>query len=288
MNLSNAEASVASLRAKLASYEAQYAQLKNAARLVPQVEAEYTQLNRDYEIQKKMYETLLARKESATMGEDVQGFGGTQFRVLDPPRVSPQPVPPTRSGSAAPAFAVSLAPGWSRLSGEPDHADVPRCAYVARSHQASDPRDDDDAAERSSEQVEASQRPPVCGWPERFAGSFVAIFAARRFSDRACYEGRSMSLIEQAAKRLEELRRAGAATGEDPAHAEARPSARDRPAGACSRRRRRPSKWLHGGESAPHPGARFGPPRIVAAAQVRRFAGRAKARRRDSRSISSA
>ena len=86
-----------SLRAKLSSYEAQYAQLKGAARLVPQVEAEYTQLNRDYDIQKRTYETLLARRQSATIGEGVQDFGGTQFRVIDPPRVSPQPVPPTRT-----------------------------------------------------------------------------------------------------------------------------------------------------------------------------------------------
>ena len=33
-----------------------------------------------------------------------------------------------------------------------------------------------------------------------------------------------MSLIEQAAKRLEELRRAGAATGDEPAHAEGAPA----------------------------------------------------------------
>jgi polysaccharide chain length determinant protein (PEP-CTERM system associated) len=111
MNLSNAEASVASLRAKLSSYEAQYAQLKNAARLVPQVEAEYTQLNRDYEIQKRVFETLLARKEAANLGEGVQDFGGTQFRVIDPPRVSPQPVPPTRSTRLGLAFVVALGAG---------------------------------------------------------------------------------------------------------------------------------------------------------------------------------
>ena len=63
---------------------------------MPQVEAEFAQLNRDYDIQKKTYETLLAREQSATLGEGVQDAGGTQFRVIDPPRVLPQPVPPTR------------------------------------------------------------------------------------------------------------------------------------------------------------------------------------------------
>lgn len=111
VSLSDAEASVASLRAKLASYESQYAQMRNAARLVPQVEAEYTQLNRDYEIQKRVYETLLVRKQSATMGEGVQDFGGTQFRVIDPPRVLPEPVPPTRTTLLALAFAAALGAG---------------------------------------------------------------------------------------------------------------------------------------------------------------------------------
>lgn len=111
VSLANAEATVASLGAKLSSFEAQYAQLKSAARLVPQVEAEYTQLNRDYEIQKKTYETLLARKQSATIGEGVQDFGGTQFRVIDPPRVSPEPVPPTRVMLLGLALAAALGAG---------------------------------------------------------------------------------------------------------------------------------------------------------------------------------
>jgi len=111
VSLAEAEAQVASLRAKLSSYEAQYAQLRNAARLVPQVEAEYTQLNRDYEIQKRVYEVLLARKQSATIGEGVQEFGGTQFRVIDPPRVASEPVPPTRPMMMLAAFAAALGAG---------------------------------------------------------------------------------------------------------------------------------------------------------------------------------
>ena len=91
VSLSDAEANVAALKARLASYENQYKQLRSSARLVPQVEAELAQLNRDYDVQKKTYSDLLARREAATMGVDVQDTGGTQFRVIDPPRVSPQP-----------------------------------------------------------------------------------------------------------------------------------------------------------------------------------------------------
>jgi len=111
VSLADAEANVASLRAKVDSYERQFAQLKASARLVPQAEAEYAQLNRDYDVQKKTYETLLARREAATMGVGVQDTGGTQFRIIDPPRVAADPVPPTRVALLTIACAISLLAG---------------------------------------------------------------------------------------------------------------------------------------------------------------------------------
>jgi len=111
VSLANAEANVASLRAKLSSYERQYAVLKSSARLVPEVEAELAQLNRDYEVQRKTYETLLARRESAAIGEGVQDAGGTVFRVIDPPRVSSTPVPPSRMMLLAIAVLTAIAAG---------------------------------------------------------------------------------------------------------------------------------------------------------------------------------
>ena len=111
VSLADAEAEVASLQAKVNSYQTQYAQLKAEAQLVPQVEAEFAQINRDYDIQKKTYETLLQRRQSAAIGEGVQDAGGTQFRVVDPPRVAPQPVPPTRIALLGFALAAALAAG---------------------------------------------------------------------------------------------------------------------------------------------------------------------------------
>ena len=111
ISLADAEATVASARAKLAGLEAQQKFLKSQAQLVPQVEAEYVQLNRDYDVQKQTYQSLLARRESATMGKDVQDTSGAQFRVIDPPRVSPQPVAPNRLGLIGLALAFSLGAG---------------------------------------------------------------------------------------------------------------------------------------------------------------------------------
>jgi len=78
---------------------------------VPEVEAELAQLNRDYEVQRKTYETLLARRESAAIGEGVQDAGGTVFRVIDPPRVSSTPVPPSRVMLLAIAVLTAIAAG---------------------------------------------------------------------------------------------------------------------------------------------------------------------------------
>ena len=111
ISAAEAEAQVASAKAKLAAYEGQYAQLKSRASMVPQVEAEFAQLNRDYEVQKRTYESLLARREAATMGIDMQDSGAAQFRVIDPPRVSPQPVAPNRMMLLGLAFVASLAIG---------------------------------------------------------------------------------------------------------------------------------------------------------------------------------
>jgi polysaccharide chain length determinant protein (PEP-CTERM system associated) len=112
ISLAEAEATLASARAKFAGYEGQYRALKAQAQLVPQVEAEFAQLNRDYDVQKKTYESLLARRESATMGKDVQDSGGARFRVIDPPRVSPEPVPPRRILLLAAAFVAALGTGF--------------------------------------------------------------------------------------------------------------------------------------------------------------------------------
>jgi polysaccharide chain length determinant protein (PEP-CTERM system associated) len=111
MSLAEAEASVASARAKLAGYEGQYRQLKAQAQLVPEIEAEFTALNRNYEVQKRTYESLLSRREAGAMGIDVQDAGGAQFRVIDPPRVSPEPVAPNRIAFLGVAFAASLLAG---------------------------------------------------------------------------------------------------------------------------------------------------------------------------------
>jgi polysaccharide chain length determinant protein (PEP-CTERM system associated) len=111
ISVAEAEAQVAAARSKLGGLEGQLAQLRSQAKMVPQMEAELSQLNRDYDVQKKTYESLLARRESAAMGIGMQDTSGAQFRVIDPPRVSPRPVAPNRLALIGVALLFSIGAG---------------------------------------------------------------------------------------------------------------------------------------------------------------------------------
>jgi polysaccharide chain length determinant protein (PEP-CTERM system associated) len=97
VTLSEMEARVAALQTRVGEYQARYDRLKSAISLVPQIEAEFTQLNRDYEINRKNYEQLVQRRESASLGSEMDNTAGVDFRLIDPPRASPKPVAPNRN-----------------------------------------------------------------------------------------------------------------------------------------------------------------------------------------------
>jgi polysaccharide chain length determinant protein (PEP-CTERM system associated) len=95
--LATSEVQVAALRARVNEYSTRYAAARAALKTSPQIEAEAAQLNRDYAIIKKNYEDLVARRQAAVMsGELDVASGVADFRLIDPPRVSPRPVSPNR------------------------------------------------------------------------------------------------------------------------------------------------------------------------------------------------
>jgi len=94
--LSSAEASIASLGARVSEYQQRLEKLRQSSRLVPELESEFAQLNRDYEIHRSNYNSLVSRRESASMTEEMDASGVAEFRLIEPPRVAPQPVAPNR------------------------------------------------------------------------------------------------------------------------------------------------------------------------------------------------
>jgi len=107
-----AQVQVAALKARVAEYQSRYAQARALSRTSPQIEAEAAQLNRDYAIVKKSYEDLVARRQSAVMSGDLDMASGVvDFRLIDPPRVSPRPVSPNRILLLVGALLVAVIAG---------------------------------------------------------------------------------------------------------------------------------------------------------------------------------
>ena len=110
--MATAEVQVASLKARVAEYQSRYAAARAQSRTSPQIEAEAAQLNRDYAIIKKNYEDLVSRRQSAVMSGDLDMASGVvDFRLIDPPRVSPRPVWPNRLLLLAIAMAAAVGAG---------------------------------------------------------------------------------------------------------------------------------------------------------------------------------
>jgi len=110
--LADAEAVVASMAARVEEYSARFEKLKSLSSAIPRVEAEYTQLNRDYNVNKANYERLLERRISARMsGELTSASGLLSFRIIDPPQVPEIPVGPEYKVLFSLVFLVALATG---------------------------------------------------------------------------------------------------------------------------------------------------------------------------------
>lgn len=110
--LSETDAQVASLRSQLATQQARLEQVRSVAGRAPQAEAELAQLNRDYEIIRKNYDLMVARRESASLGVKLDESSQlAEFRTIEPPRVSKSPVFPSRLHLATIALVLAVAAG---------------------------------------------------------------------------------------------------------------------------------------------------------------------------------
>lgn len=95
--LSDAEARVAAMKARVDEYSARYARLKAMSSAVPELEAQMSQLNRDYQVNKANYEKLLASRESAKLSNNISANTDMMaFRIIDPPTVPARPSGPNR------------------------------------------------------------------------------------------------------------------------------------------------------------------------------------------------
>jgi polysaccharide chain length determinant protein (PEP-CTERM system associated) len=112
LNLADAEANVASLRSQLGTQQARLEEIRAQSSKVPQAEAELVQLNRDYEIMRRNYDQLVQRREAASLGVKIdQTSSMADFRLIEPPRVLPTPVFPSRMQLAIGVMLLAVASG---------------------------------------------------------------------------------------------------------------------------------------------------------------------------------
>lgn len=97
MALGEADADLASMTVRVNEYEARLKELQSLVNTLPQVEAELARLNRNYEVNKKQYDSLVARLESARISQEAeQSSDNVKFKIVEPPRVPLEPSGPNR------------------------------------------------------------------------------------------------------------------------------------------------------------------------------------------------
>jgi polysaccharide chain length determinant protein (PEP-CTERM system associated) len=110
--VATSEVQVATLKTRVGEYSTRLNRARELMKTAPQIESEQAQLNRDYDINKKNYNDLVTRRESAALTGDLESVAGlADFRLIDPPRASQKPVAPNRVLLMPVALVIALGLG---------------------------------------------------------------------------------------------------------------------------------------------------------------------------------
>jgi polysaccharide chain length determinant protein (PEP-CTERM system associated) len=102
---------IAGLRADIANRRQRVDSLRSMMNTAPEVEAQFSRLNRDYSVVKAQYAALVEQLGRARLGEQAAQTGVIRFAVVDPPRAAFNPVFPKRPLFAIGALAAAIAVG---------------------------------------------------------------------------------------------------------------------------------------------------------------------------------
>ncbi len=138
VQLNQTDVEIAAARGELAEHERAEADLRRMVNTAPEVEAEFSRLNRDYDVTKLQYNALLDRLDKAKISDDAEKTGAVHFQVIDPPASPLEPASPKRAllmvavlfiafgGGAGVAWLMSqLRPVFNRTSTLREMTDLP-------------------------------------------------------------------------------------------------------------------------------------------------------------------
>jgi polysaccharide chain length determinant protein (PEP-CTERM system associated) len=112
MQMFDSEGTIATLQRQIADQTKERDRLEAVARGVPGLMAEFTDLNRDYDVLRKNHEELLARRESMRIASAADTDAEkVKLDVVDPPQVPQIPVAPKRVLLDSAVLALGLAGG---------------------------------------------------------------------------------------------------------------------------------------------------------------------------------
>jgi polysaccharide chain length determinant protein (PEP-CTERM system associated) len=98
IDLAQQETDIAFYKGRIPRIASKIDELEHLVAQIPEVEAERTRLNRDYEVLRSKNNQLLSRREQAWISlERELRTDNVKFRILEPPRVPGSPTGPSRS-----------------------------------------------------------------------------------------------------------------------------------------------------------------------------------------------
>jgi polysaccharide chain length determinant protein (PEP-CTERM system associated) len=98
ISLAQTEAELAELRGQIAERSGRVGSLRSRVDVIPEVEAELSRLNRDYEVNRAQYTALVQRLESARISESAdETTESVRMRIIDPPVIPLAPSGPPRA-----------------------------------------------------------------------------------------------------------------------------------------------------------------------------------------------
>jgi polysaccharide chain length determinant protein (PEP-CTERM system associated) len=112
VRLYETESTIASLQRQIADATRERDRLEEMARSAPGVQAEYINLNRDYDVLRKNYDELLGRREQMRIATSAEADADKiKIQVIDPPQVPQNPVAPKRGLLTSAVLGAGIAAG---------------------------------------------------------------------------------------------------------------------------------------------------------------------------------
>ena len=102
---------VAELRSEINQANRTISQLESQVNTIPEVEAEYSQLTRDYDQYQELYNELLVQKERARLGSVGAEQDVVNFNIIEPPAAGLEPIAPKRTLLLIMVLVVGLGAG---------------------------------------------------------------------------------------------------------------------------------------------------------------------------------